>query len=100
MHRLLIAVTPLVEDHRLQDAWASVVVVLSCSQHAPGSSWLKDQTRVSCIGRQNLLPLSHQGSPHSTYFNTFILSRTFLSSRPYKDDYNGYSVFGQTKHRL
>ena len=28
-----------------------------------GSSWLKDQTRVSCIGRWILYLLSHQGSP-------------------------------------
>jgi len=28
-----------------------------------GSSQPRDQTHVSCIGRQILLPLSHQGNP-------------------------------------
>ena len=27
------------------------------------SSWIRDQTRVSCIDRQILYQLSHQGSP-------------------------------------
>ena len=33
------------------------------------SSWPRDQTHISCIGRQVLLPLSHQGSFHSLAFS-------------------------------
>ena len=32
-----------------------------------GSSWLRDTTWVSCIGRQILYHLNHQGSPHLIY---------------------------------
>ena len=35
---------------------------LSCSV---GSSWIRDRTHFSCIGRVNSLPLSHQRSPSS-----------------------------------
>ena len=28
-----------------------------------GSSWVRDRTCVSCIGQENSLPWSHQGSP-------------------------------------
>ena len=35
-------------------------VAIPCSR---GSSWLRDQTQISCIGRQILYHLNHQGSP-------------------------------------
>ena len=37
-----------------------------------GSSWTRDGTRVSCVARQILDSLSHQGSPNS-YFLTIAL---------------------------
>ena len=73
---LLIMVTSLVAEHRLSNARASVVAACELRSYSPlgsraqqaqqlwplglvalqhvGSSWLKDQTRVSCIGRQVL----------------------------------------------
>ena len=54
VHRLLIAEHRL-QAHRLQQLWhtSSEVVAhrLSCSRHME-SSWTRDQTHVSCIGRQ------------------------------------------------
>ena len=38
-----------------------------------GSSWTRDWTHVSCIGRQILLPLSHQGSPRDHFFSKAFL---------------------------
>ena len=32
-----------------------------------GSSWSRDGTRVSCIGRRNSLPLTHQRSPRDIF---------------------------------
>ena len=32
-----------------------------------GSSWPRDQTRISCFGRLDSLPLSYQGSPRTGY---------------------------------
>ena len=51
------------------ESTGSVVVahVLSCSCHA-GSSRIRDQTCVSCIGSQILYQLSHQGSPRTDFF--------------------------------
>ena len=42
----------------------SVVVATGLAALEPvGSSWIRSRTRVSCIGRQDALPLSRQGSP-------------------------------------
>ena len=64
VHGLLIAVASLVVEHRLQahrpqqlQQVCSVVVEthrLSCSMACGGSSQTRDQTVVSCIGRQIL----------------------------------------------
>ena len=47
--------------HRIFQAIMLEWVAFSLSR---GSSWLRDQTWVSCIGRQILYHLSHPGSPH------------------------------------
>ena len=55
-------------EHRLNSCGTR----LSCSRHV-GSSWIRDQTPVCCIGRQTL-PLSHQGSPAQCLFCVNVAS--------------------------
>ena len=44
-----------------------------------GSSWPRDGTHISCIGRQmDSLPLNHQGSPPNDVCNSFLIGATFL----------------------
>ena len=50
--------------HGILQARISEWVVISFSRE---SSWPRDWTCVSCIGRWVLLPLSHQGSPEILY---------------------------------
>ena len=93
VHGLLMAVVSLVAEHgsracglqQLQHMGSGVVARglwstgsifvahgLFCSWHV-GSSWIRDQTPVSCIGRQTL-PLSHQGSPAQCLFCVNVAS--------------------------
>ena len=60
------------------DMWAQQLwgMNLFAPQHV-GSSQTRDQTCDSCIGRQILLPLSHQVSPYHIFsLDTFILNMT------------------------
>ena len=62
--------------HRISQARILEWVAISSSR---GSSQPRDRTcnsRVSCIGRQIFLPLSHQGSPDSTYRLQHMISFT------------------------
>ena len=52
VHRLLIAVASLIAEYSLQGTWAQELWHTGLG--APwyvGSSWIRDQTHVSCIGR-------------------------------------------------
>ena len=66
--------------HEISQGRVQKWVAISFSR---GSSWTRDQTHVSCIGRWILLPLSHQGSgkveaiPLLTFYHASILY-TFL----------------------
>ena len=82
VHRLLIAVTALVVEHRLQGVWASVGVVhrLSCS--VPRGV-LPNQGLNSCSlhWQADSQPLAHQGSPIllTFFFRTnLIIQLVFL----------------------
>ena len=55
--------------HRILQAKILEWVSISFSR---GSSWTRDQTWVSCIGRQISLPLSHWGSPMIILLNDII----------------------------
>ena len=55
--------------HRILQAKILEWVSISFSR---GSSWTRDQTWVSCIGRQISLPLSHWGSPMIVLLNDII----------------------------
>ena len=64
MHRLLIVVVSFVVEHGIYGTWASVVVAWAKAQYLwqtglvalrhVGSSWTRDRTCVSYIGRQIL----------------------------------------------
>ena len=55
-------------EHRLSSCGAQAY----CStKEIVGSPWTRDQTHISCIGRQILLPLRDQGSPNG-FLNSFI----------------------------
>ena len=60
--RLLLLWSVSTSVHGLQGLWPMSLV----SPWHVGSSLTRDQIHVSCIGRQNSLPLSHQGSTRVT----------------------------------
>ena len=57
---LLLVVASLIEEHSLSSWWFSDLVA---PRHAE-SSWIRDQTHVSCIGKQILLHWTTREVPH------------------------------------
>ena len=64
-----------------QEYWSEL------STSSPGeSSWVRDWTQVSCIGRQILYHLSHQGNPKAA-------NKTTLKKQPEQETTLGPQVF-------
>ena len=57
-----VRLSPHTYEHRPRNLWCRGSAALQCV----GSSWIGDQTHVSCIGRQTV-PLNHQGSPNTAH---------------------------------
>ena len=57
-----VRLSPHTYENRPQNLWCRGSAALQCV----GSSWIGDQTHVSCIGRQTV-PLNHQGSPNTAH---------------------------------